>query len=605
MPEVSPIAIVFGTILVMVLLFAWGRFPVAIVALCATLSLHAAGILTLEQALAGFGDRTMLFIGALFVVSAGLEAGGVTGWVGTVLIRFSGASRRRLLTLTMLLVAGLTALIGVGGAAAALLPVVTLVAVRLGRSPSQLLMPMAFAAHAGSMLALTGSLVNVVISDALAGIGEPQLGYFELSLLGVILLGGTIGLVVLLGGRLLPSRRGRAVPRDLSGHPVLLAEQYKLFDQLVRFQIPPGSPLVGARQSMLYDAECEGLAVVAIQAQEEAGPLKRPLLAAGDVVLLRGEPALVDELAERFRLRRTASEAASLQASLFNATVGYAEVMVAPRSGLIGVTMFPGKITESGELIVLGIRRGAQTLGPGDVTLEAGDTLLLQGSWQALEEQLQDPDVLVVHAPEAVRRQTITLGAGASRALAVSVLMVAALASGAVPSVLAVLLAAIAMVVLGVLKIEEAFQAINGGALIMVASLMPLATAMDLTGAADLIVGGMVELLGSRSQMMLFSALFLLTALLAQAISSTATALMVIPIAIAVAKQVGASPRAALICVAVAAAASFLTPVASSANMMVKGPAGYRFGDYWKLGLPLMLWFFLVAVLLVPFIWRP
>ncbi|MCU0984100.1 MAG: SLC13 family permease [Acetobacteraceae bacterium] len=605
MPEVNPIAIVFGTILVMVLLFAWGRIPVAVVALSAALGLHAAGVLTLDQALAGFGDTTMLFIGALFVVSAGLEAGGVTTWVGTVLIRFSGESRRRLLTLTMLLVAGLTALIGVGGATAALLPVVTLVAVRLGRSPSQLLMPMAFAAHAGSMLALTGSLVNVIVSDTLPDIGQPRLGYFELSVLGVILLGGTIGIVVLLGERLLPARRGSELPRDLSGHPTMLAEQYRLFDQLVRFRVAAGSPLVGARQSTLYEAEAPGLAVVAIQDPEEAGPLKRPLLAAGDVVLLRGERERVDALAERLRLRRTAGETASLQKALFNATAGYAEVMVAPRSGLIGKAMFPGMITESGELVVLGIRRGAQTLGPGEVTLAVGDTLLLQGSWRALDEHLQDPDVLVVHAPEAVRRQAITLGAGAGRALAISGLMVAALATGVVPSVLAVLVAAIAMVGLGVLKIEAAFRAINGGALIMVASLMPLATAMELTGAADLIADGMAGLLGSRSLIVLFSALFLLTAVMAQAISSTATALIVIPIAIAVAKQVGASPRAALICVAVAAAASFLTPVASSANMMVKGPAGYRFGDYWKLGLPLMLWFFLVAVLVVPLIWRP
>ncbi len=605
MPEVSPIAIVFGTILAMVLLFAWGRVSPAIVALSAALALHGTGILTLEQALAGFGDNTMLFIGALFVVSAGLEAGGVTAWVGTLLIRFSGASRRRLLTLTMLLVAGLTALIGGGGSTAALLPVVTLVAVRLGRSPSQLLMPMAFAAHAGSMLALTGSLVNVVIADALMDAGQGRLGFFELSLVGVILVGGTIGIVVLLGERLLPARRGSDVPRDLSSHPGLLAEQYKLFDQLVRFKVPQGSPLVGARQSTLYEAEAPGLAVVAIQHPEEAGPLKRPLLAAGDVVLLRGERDKVDELAERFRLRRTADETAALQKSLFNATAGYAEVMVAPRSGLIGKSMYPGMITESGELVVLGIRRGARMLGPGEVELAAGDTLLLQGSWRALDEHLRDPDVLVVHAPEAMRRQTITLGTGASRALAVSALMVAALASGLVPPVLAVLVAAVAMVVLRVLKTEEAFRAINGGALVMVSSLMPLATAMNQTGAADLIADGMAGLLGSRSLVLLFSALFLLTAVMAQAISSTATALIVIPIAIAVAKQVGASPRAALSCVAVAAAAAFLTPVASAANMMVKGPAGYRFGDYWKLGLPLMLWFFLVAVFVVPLIWRP
>ena len=190
--------------------FVWDRLPVAIVAVGVALSLWATGVLELEQALAGFGDPTVIFIASLFVISEALDATGVTAWAGQELIARTGESRTRVLVLMMLLCAVLTALITVNGSVAALVPVVVVMAVRLGREPSQLMMPLAFGAHAGSLLVLTASPVNVIVSEAAGDAGVGRIGFFDFALLGIPLLAGTIAIVVLLGERLLPHRAPRS-----------------------------------------------------------------------------------------------------------------------------------------------------------------------------------------------------------------------------------------------------------------------------------------------------------------------------------------------------------------------------------------------------------
>lgn len=603
----SDIAITFAIIGGMVVLFVSNRVPVAVVALCAALLLHATGILDLPEALAGFGDTTILFIASLFVVSASLDASGVTAWAGQVLVRQAGESRERLLLLTMLLAAMLTAMIGSSGAAAALLPVLVLVAVRLRQPAAQLMMPLAFASYSGSMLVLTGSLVNVLISDAAVEQGMTGFGFFEMSLVGLTLLIGHMTIVLIFGAKLLPSRSTRGMPEDLSRHSGKLSEQYGLFEDLHQLEVTAGSPFIGtpraALELRLEGQNHPGLSLIAIRGPDRVGVARHRPLAAGDILIMRGEPEVVQGFIAENRLSQLKAEKPSLQSALFNQKTGFIEVVLPPRSGLIGESVFPGMITESGDLIILGIQRRGESLGPGQVVLDAGDTLLLQGAWESLEEQARDPDVLVVTAPSALRGQAIPLGTGSRRAIAILLLMVGLLASGAVPSVVAALLAACAVILLGVLKVERAYRAINWNILIMIAGLIPLSTAMYKTGAAYLIADTLVALVGNASPYALMAGLFLLTAGLGQLISSTATALIIIPVAIASAAAMQVSPRTALVTVAVGAAASFLTPIASSASLMVQGPGGYRFGDYWRLGLPLLGWSFLVAVFLVPFLW--
>ena len=295
-------------------------------------------------------------------------------------------------------------------------------------------------------------------------------------------------------------------------------------------------------------------------------------------------------------------EAGGIETSLFNAGSGLAEVVIPPRSPLIGDRLFPGMITPSGDLVVLAVQRQGEDLLRG-VPLAAGDTMLLQGTWSALETRLAPPEVLVVNSPDLVRRQALPMGPGAKQTLAILGVMVLLLATGVVPAAVAGLIAAGAVLLLGILSVDELYRAINWTTVILVGAMMPLSTAISETGAARLLADGLIYTVGGAGPRALLAGLFVLTAVLGQVISNTATALIIIPISVVAALEMGISPQPVLMCVAIAAAASFITPVATPTNLMVMEPGGYRFGDYWKFGLPMMLWFAVVAIGLVPFIW--
>jgi di/tricarboxylate transporter len=520
----SDIAVTFVVLAAIVALFVSGRLPVEVTAIGATLVLWATGVLTIDQALAGFGDATVIFIATLFVVSEGLDSTGVTAWAGQQLMARAGPSRVRLLVLMMLLVAGLTAVISVNGAVAALLPVVVVLATRTRRPASRLLIPLVFGAHAGSMLALTGTPVNVLVSDAALDYGGQAFGFFEFALVGVPLLAGTIAVVVLLGDRLLPVRTPRVISLDLSRHAKTLVAQY-------------------ARRA--------------------------------------GDPA---DLA-------------------FDRETGLVEVVIPPRSPFLGERVYPGMATADGDLVVRAVQRKGEPVGERGVDLAIGDTLLLQGPWEALDARAEDPGLLVVDQPALVRRQAIPLGSGARRALLCAGGMVVLLATGVVPAAVAGLLAAGALIVTRVLPIEQAYRAINWTTVVLVGAMLPLSTAMTETGAAQLVADGLVEVVRAGGPYALLAGLFVVTMVFGQLISNMATALIMIPIAVASATELGIAIRPVLMSLTVAAAASLLTPVATPVNLMIMGPAGYRFADYWKLGLAVMVVFFVVAVFLVPLVW--
>ena len=513
--------ITFLIVGITVAVFVWDRLPVGVVAFGVALSLWATDVLTLDQSLAGFGDPTVIFIASLFIVSEALDSTGITAWAGQQLIAGAGASQTKLMVLMLGTVAGLTALISVNGSVAALLPVIAVTAVRMRLSPSQLLMPLAFGAHAGSLLALTGSPVNVIVSEYADEAGVGRFGFFSFALVGLPLLVGTTAIIVLVGDRLLPSRTARAMGRDLGGLAHTLVDEYAL----------------------THDPQ---------------------------------------ELVSRGS--------------------GVAEVVIPPRSGLVGSTMFPGMTTESGDLVVLAIQRKGEDL-PGETEVAVGDVLVLQGAWHHLEYHLDDPDVLVVDDPALVRRQAVPLGPGAPQVLVIVAGMVILLVAGLVPPAVAGLLAAGGIVLSRVLTVEQAYRGIAWTTVVLVAGMIPLSTAMVSTGAASTLAEGLVDIVGDSGPHALLLGLVILTFALGQLISNMATALIVIPIAVSAAAELDVSPKPLLMGVCVACAAAFLTPVATPANLMVMGPGGYRFGDYWKLGLPLLALFGAVAVLLVPLFW--
>jgi di/tricarboxylate transporter len=511
-----------------VVLFVSNRLPPEIVALGAALAMYAFGVIRPEQVLVGFGDPAVMFIASLFVVSEALDSTGVTAWMGQQLIDRVG-SRHSLLLVSMLgLVALVSALITPNGSVAALLPVGVAMALRTRRAPSSFLLPLAFAASAGSMLALTGSPVNVIVSEAAATSAHDSFSYLSFALVGIPLVLGTIAITTLLGERLVPERHARTMPPDLSEHARTLADQYTI-DQSVmdRHDLPE---------------------------------------------------------------------------ALITRESGVAEVIIPPRSELIGERVFPGMVTSSGDLILLAVQRSGEDRD-GETTLGVGDTLLLQGEWGALDENLDDPEVLVVDRPQTIRRQAVPLGPGAKRAIAVVVAMVILLATGAVPAFVASLLAACVMIVLRVLTVEQAYRSVSWTTVVLIGAMFAVSVAIKDSGAAAKIADALVNIVGGAGPHVLLIGLFVLTAVFGQLISNTATALIVIPIAVSAATDLNVSTRPVLMSVAVAAAASFLTPIATPANMMVMGPGGYRFGDYWKLGLCVLALFFVVAVFLVPLFW--
>lgn len=516
-PIVSTLAILAFAIVA----FVSNRVPIGVVAIGVALALAATGVLSIDDALSGFGNPTVLFIASLFVVSESVDSTGITAWAGQRVIGKAGTSRKGLLIVVCLLAAFLTALITVNGAVAALLPLVVVVAARTGIATSKLLLPLAFAAHAGSLLLLTGTPVNIIVSDLAAANGGRAFGFFEFAIVGVPLVIGSILIMLVVSKFTLPNRNGVGMPVDLLRHTRLLRNDY-------------------------------------------------------DVSVETG--------------------------LLLGATNGISEVVVPPRSPLIGVSVSPGMATPSGDLVVLAARRGDDVLKGQTVVLQVGDALLLQGSWDDLEHHTSGPDVLVVDAPARLRR-AVPLGRGARRALVVLGLMVIALATGIFPPAAVTLTAACVLVLTRTVSVQQAYHSISWTTVVLVAGMLPLSTAFLTTGTADLVAGWILSAVGDSGPQLALLVTCVATIVLGQVISNTATVFIIAPIAVSVAHAMSVSVQPFMMALTIAGAAAFLTPIATAGNLMVMEPGGYKFTDYWKLGIPLALFFLAVSVFFVPVIW--
>ena len=582
-------------------LFVWNRLPVGVVAIGTALALYFTGVLDVATALSGFGDPVVIFIATLFVVSEGLEASGVTAWAGQVLTQRAGTGRSRLLIAVMALAAVLSAFITPNGAAAALLPVTVVVARRASLLPSKMLIPLAFSASAGALLTLSGSPVNVIVAEASREAGGPGFGYFEFAIMGLPLVICTTALSLVLGNRLLPDRVSTSLPADFSEYLGTVVEHYGLDRGIYRLRVRGGSAL---RDTAIAELRLDQ-PITLIGVQDAGGQPATPdhELQPGDVLVVCGPSAEVTALAIDGGLRVAKTLITrKTRTAMLTRDAGVAEFVIPPRSGLIGSTMFPG-MARSGGLVVLAIRRLGKDRGPRTTELAEGDTVLIHGRWSSIEALSGSRDVLVVDSPDMVRRQTVPLGRRAPQALAVLVAMVVLLATGAVPPAVAGLLAAAGMVLLRVVGVQEAYRAVSWQTVVLIGGLIPLSIAIQDSGAADLVAERIVNVVGDRGPYALMLALFVLTGVLGQIVSNTATVLIVVPIALSAAAETGISAQPVLMLVAVAGAASLLTPIATPANMMVMGPGGYRFGDYWKFGLVTMVVWLGLAMLVIPVVW--
>ncbi|MGV9857514.1 SLC13 family permease [Gordonia sp. NPDC003425] len=597
---------------VTVALFVWNRLPVGLVAVGSALALYFLGLIDVAGITTGLGQNVIAFIAALFVVSEGLEASGITAWIGKLLGRMAGTSALRVVLTICVLAAILSALITINGAAAALVPVAVSVARQAGLLPSRVLMPLAYAASAGSLLTLSGSPVNVIVDEAARESGS-GFGYFGFALIGVPLVLVTLAVVAALGDRLVPQRESLSLPADFSDYLADVLDHYQLSGladtdtRIFRLHVEPGSDLVGRvlRKALTPD---DAVTVVGSQSGTTGQVVDSGhQLQEGDVVVVSGTSAAVEGYARTHDLtvedvvgRR---ESKSQRRQLIDRDSGVSEVVIAPRSQWVGTKAFPGMVRGDDGLLVLSIHRRNSDVGAHAVDLQEGDTLLMHGTWQAVDALSGSQGVLKVASTEQVRRQTVPLGHTAPRAAIILVAMIVLLSTGAVPAVVAGLLAACAMVLFKVVTVEQTYRAIPWPTLVLIAGLIPMSDAITSSGGADLIARPIVDLVQGQSPYVLLIALFVLTATLGQFISNAATVLIVIPIALVAAADVGVAAQPILMLVCVAGGASLLTPIATPANMIVMNPGGYRFGDYWRLGAVLMVCWLLIAVLLIPVFW--
>jgi len=601
----TDIAIVFGVILVALGLFIWQKIPAVIVAVLVSLVLFFSGILSAGEVLSGLGDPVVILIAGLFVVGTGLEVSGVTTWAGQQLVEKSGGSRTRALVLLILIAAIATAAISVNGTVAALIPMVVVVSMRLGLPTSQLLIPLCFAAHSATMLTLLGAPLNVIASNAAEDAGFGGIGFFEFAVAGIPMLVGSGIIMVLTQRWLLPHRNGDSLPPDFSAHAQTLVEHYRIEDGLQHLRVRSSSPYIGKPRDSVDLGKYAGLSLVGAVDGASGKPLQRATIAEGDMLLVRGDRETVGSFAAEQHLALRSEEGADgVAETLFNKGSGLAEVVIPPRSQLVGQTAFVGMSARSGDLMVLGIQRGGQDVPPGPVKLGVGDHLLLQGTWQALDKHLADPQVLVVDSPEVVRRQSIPLGHKAWEAIAVLVALVVMLVGGWFPAALVAVICSVALVLLRVITVPQAYKGIDWNTCILVGGMIPLATAMTKTGAAVMLADSLIGIVGAAGPRGVLAALFLVTFGITQLMSNTAAALVMLPIAVATGAELGISPMPLIIAVAMGAHGALLTPVATPVNLMVMGAGGYKFSDYWKFGLPIGVWWLIVAMFIVPLYWK-
>ena len=599
----SPMVVTSLVLAGTMVLFIWNKLPAAVVAVMSLLALYLTGVLTMHESLSGFGDPLIVFIAALLAIGVGLEATGVGTWAGQWLIRHAGTSRKRLVASLLVLSAVSTALIGMNGAVVAMLPIAVIICVRTRLEPSQLMMPVSIACLTGAKLTLLGSPVNVIAASAADAAGSAPIRFFEWSVVGLPLFGGALFIILVLGPWLLPKRKSNSLPADFSQHASTLVEHYRIADGVYRLRVRAGSPLIGKTADSLDLSPYAGVSVLGLVDENDA---ERGGNAAqeGDNLLVRGDAEGIARLANDLQLaiREPLPEAEVVTNALFNRSSGLAEVVIPPRSALIGQTVFRGRATHEGDLIALAIQRGGKDV-PGDSTqLLAGDHLLFRGTWEALDKHFSDPQIVMVDAPQMVRRQTVALSRGAREALIILALLVVLLSTHVVPAAVATLLCVTLMVLARVITLDQLYK-IDWNTCVLVGGLIPLATAMSKTGLAYLLGDYVIQIVGSGGPRAVMAGLFLVAAALTQVIANNSSALVMVPIAVATAQELGVSATPFLVAVALGAGAAHLTPMSTPVNLVTYGPGAYAFGDYWKIGALVVLWSMAVVVLIAPLYW--
>lgn len=572
-----------------VALFVTEKLPVDVVAMLVLASLLVLGLVTPAEALSGFSSEATITVAAMFVLSAGLAHTGALLPVG----RMFGRVKRPwlFLVLLMLVVGPISAFVNNTAAVAVFLPMVLAATAANRMSPSQLLIPMSYAAQMGGVCTLIGTSTNLLVNSMAKDLGHPGFGLFDFAPLGLIVMGAGFLYLLLFRRWLLPHHP-----------PSGLAETYELGKYITELRVMEKSPLIGKSVSQAQLAEKHSVYVLELlRGEEKHWSPRAELLREGDVLLVRGDWAKLEALKDTTRLELDSEF--KLKDSQFTGEDGdaaqvLAEVMVAPGARMVGQTLAQLDFQWHYNATVLALHRRGEVLREKikDIPLNVGDVLLMLAPRADLDVIRANANLVVLNergeGKQPRRKAFLAVG--------IMIAAVAVAAMGILPIVASAILGGIALVATRCIGNDQAYAAIDWRVIVLLAGVLPLGIAMQKSGLAQTVADFGVDMVGGFGPLAVLAAIYLITALLTEMMSNNAAAVLITPIAFTTAISMDVSPTPFLVAVMFAASTSFATPVGYQTNTMVYNAGNYRFVDFMRMGIPLNLLFWGMAVYFIP-----
>ncbi|MBA2269988.1 MAG: SLC13 family permease [Chthoniobacterales bacterium] len=582
------IAFVLALLVIAIALFATERISVDIITFLLLIALVVTGVLVPQEAFAGFSNDIIIILGAIFVISGALQETGVLDLLGARILKLAGTNPNRLLLLLTSSTAGVSAFMNNTTVTAMFLPPTIGVARRANLSPSRLLMPLAFASILGGTCTLIGTSTNVAVSGYIKKAGMAELGMFEITPLGLIIVVIGIAYLMLIGRHLLPEHKEAS-----------LTANYAMREYVSEIIVLPESPLIGQKsyESDLNVLEFQILKI--IRGETEFAPGRGVRLAEGDILLVEGKADTLMKV-KKIEGIEIKPEFTLGDLDLQTAQMRIAEVLLTPQSELHGRSLKDANFRQHYGLTVLAIYRHGQSLREqvSDTVLRVGDLLLVQGEEARIQALRAQPGLsLLGEVSEPLyhpRKGLLTI------ALFGAAVIIGAV--GLVPLSIAFLSAAVLTILMRCISVERAYEFVDWRLLVLIGGMTAFGTAMEKTGAAAYLAGLIVQWFAPFGILAILGGFFVLTIVLTQPMSNAAAALVVLPVAISAAQQLGANERTFAIGIMLAASVSFITPFEPSC-ILVYGPGKYRFGDFVKVGLGLTAVLTVTVLLLIQFFW--
>jgi len=587
----NDIILVLVIVVCAVILFVSEKLRIDFIAMCVLLALLLLKLIEPEQALYGFANPATGIIASMFILSAGLVRTGLVGWLARRIDRLGGKSPKQLLLVLCLAAAALSAFIINSAIVAIFIPVCFALAKSRRIPVSRILIPIAFSSQLGGVCTLIGSSTNILVDSIARTSGHQGFHIFEFARLGLILMAIGILYIVLFSSQLIPKRKSAYQQID----------KYRLADYLAELSVTDRSSLIGQKWEKIKDKEIKNIDLIQIIRGKKA--VWKPLttiIRSGDILLVHSNAAKLLKMKDVYKLHTNADAVIDDQ-KLSSDEVKLIETLIPPRSPLLGRTLENSDFVKRYGCVVLALQRRGKILRERlvDIQLDSGDTLLLQCDKDDVDRLLSSSDLVVTNELTDLHLRKDR----AFIALLFLALVVSLAAFNIVPLLTAALIGAIGMILGRCLTLEEAYQAIDWKVIFLFGGMIPLGMAMYQTGAAAWLANTVIKSAADFGPLAVLAALYLLTAILTELMSNVAAAILLAPVAIALATKLGVSPHPFLIAITFAASTSFSTPIGYQTNTMIYAPGGYRFFDFARIGAPLNLIFWAIVVILIPEFW--